>query len=93
MVLNGLCISVRMASTGTSPAPRTVPCMLQLFQGDTNRRIAETPMNQVSSRSHCIFTVHLEARKVARLRGLSVSFRRCKGPWQSPLVGRFMPLR
>ena len=28
-----------------------------LFLGDTNRAICETPMNPVSSRSHCIFTV------------------------------------
>eukprot|EP00877_Chromochloris_zofingiensis_P015099 jgi/Chrzof1/9843/Cz04g18020.t1 len=34
-----------------------------LFLGDTNRTISETPMNQASSRSHCIFTVHIEARK------------------------------
>ena len=33
-----------------------------LFLGDTNRTIAETPMNPASSRSHCIFTVFLEAR-------------------------------
>ncbi|XP_052009385.1 kinesin-like protein KIF6 isoform X2 [Xyrauchen texanus] len=30
-----------------------------LFLGDTNRMIAETPMNQASTRSHCIFTIHL----------------------------------
>lgn len=36
---------------------------LQLFLGDTNRTISETPMNQASSRSHCIFTVYIEARK------------------------------
>ncbi|XP_041828622.1 kinesin-like protein KIF6 isoform X2 [Melanotaenia boesemani] len=34
-----------------------------LFQGDTNRMIAETPMNQASTRSHCIFTVHLCRRE------------------------------
>lgn len=38
-------------------------CCLQLFLGDTNRTISETPMNQASSRSHCIFTISLEARK------------------------------
>ena len=37
---------------------------MQLFLGDTNRTISETPMNMASSRSHCIFTLHLEARKV-----------------------------
>ncbi len=34
-----------------------------LFLGDTNRAIAETPMNLASSRSHCIFTVFVESRK------------------------------
>uniref|UniRef100_A0A665UYD5 Kinesin family member 6 n=1 Tax=Echeneis naucrates TaxID=173247 RepID=A0A665UYD5_ECHNA len=34
-----------------------------LFVGDTNRMIAETPMNQASTRSHCIFTVHLCRRE------------------------------
>ena len=34
-----------------------------LFLGDTNRMIAETPMNLASSRSHCVFTLHLEARR------------------------------
>jgi kinesin family protein 6/9 len=33
-----------------------------LFLGDTNRAIAETPMNLASSRSHCIFTISLETR-------------------------------
>ncbi|KAE9135028.1 Kinesin-like protein [Phytophthora fragariae] len=35
-----------------------------LFLGDTNRAVSETAMNLASSRSHCIFTVSLEARKV-----------------------------
>ncbi|XP_061751663.1 kinesin-like protein KIF6 isoform X3 [Nerophis ophidion] len=34
-----------------------------LFLGDTNRMIAENPMNQASTRSHCIFTVHLCMRE------------------------------
>nr|CCC91771.1 putative kinesin [Trypanosoma congolense IL3000] len=33
-----------------------------LFLGDTNRLYCETPMNKTSSRSHCVFTVYLEAR-------------------------------
>lgn len=33
-----------------------------LFVGDTNRMISETPMNMASSRSHCIFTVGVDAR-------------------------------
>lgn len=35
-----------------------------LFMGDTNRAIAETPMNMASSRSHCIFSLAIEARAV-----------------------------
>jgi kinesin family protein 6/9 len=34
-----------------------------LFIGDTNRIISSTPMNMASSRSHCIFTAHIVARK------------------------------
>lgn len=33
-----------------------------LFQGETNRSIAEHDMNKGSSRSHCIFTIYVEAR-------------------------------
>ena len=32
-----------------------------LFLGDTNRAIRETPMNLASTRSHCIFSISLEA--------------------------------
>mmetsp|Transcript_14140 Transcript_14140/g.47146 ORF Transcript_14140/g.47146 Transcript_14140/m.47146 type:complete len:765 (+) Transcript_14140:51-2345(+) len=34
-----------------------------LFVGDTNRMISETPMNLASSRSHCIFTISIDARR------------------------------
>tara|TARA_B100000683_G_scaffold121131_1_gene119084 strand:- start:1416 stop:3431 length:2016 start_codon:yes stop_codon:yes gene_type:complete len=33
-----------------------------LFVGDTNRAVAETPLNMASSRSHCIFTVIITRR-------------------------------
>ncbi|GFH05643.1 kinesin-like protein [Haematococcus lacustris] len=39
-----------------------------LFLGDTNRTISETPMNMASSRSHCIFSIYVEARR-GRLTG------------------------
>ncbi|KAK7142822.1 hypothetical protein R3I94_012239 [Phoxinus phoxinus] len=35
-----------------------------LFLGDTNRMIAETPMNEASTRSHCIFTIHLCSKEL-----------------------------
>lgn len=34
-----------------------------LFMGDTNRAIASTSMNEASSRSHCIFSLSVEARE------------------------------
>ncbi|NXO57844.1 KIF6 protein, partial [Aramus guarauna] len=34
-----------------------------LFLGDTNRMIAETPTNQASTRSHCIFTIHISSKE------------------------------
>ncbi|KFU84704.1 Kinesin-like KIF6, partial [Chaetura pelagica] len=34
-----------------------------LFLGDTNRMIAETPMNEASTRSHCIFTIHISSKE------------------------------
>lgn len=33
-----------------------------LFVGDTNRAVAETPLNMASSRSHCVFTVIITRR-------------------------------
>eukprot|EP01135_Chromosphaera_perkinsii_P002730 Nk52_evm98s226 gene=Nk52_evmTU98s226 len=34
-----------------------------LFLGETNRMVAETPMNLASSRSHCIFTIYISSRE------------------------------
>lgn len=33
-----------------------------LFEGETNRTISEHKLNKTSSRSHCLFTIHLETR-------------------------------
>jgi len=44
------------------PADSEEDALNLLFMGDTNRAIAETPMNMASSRSHCIFTISLECR-------------------------------
>ena len=33
-----------------------------LFEGDTNRNIAEHKLNKNSTRSHCIYTILLEIR-------------------------------
>jgi kinesin family protein 6/9 len=34
-----------------------------LFLGDTNRMIAETPMNMASTRSHCLFSIYVTSRQ------------------------------
>lgn len=34
-----------------------------LFIGDTNRVVSETPKNDASTRSHCIFMIMIEGRK------------------------------
>lgn len=36
------------------------PAVCLLLQGDMNRKIAEHALNTHSSRSHCIFTIHVE---------------------------------
>ena len=33
-----------------------------IFEGETNRTIREHKLNKLSSRSHCVFTIHLEIR-------------------------------
>lgn len=35
-----------------------------LFIGDTNRVVSETPKNDASTRSHCIFVIQIEAQKL-----------------------------
>ena len=35
-----------------------------LFIGDTNRVVSETPKNDQSTRSHCIFIIQIEAQKL-----------------------------
>lgn len=37
--------------------------MQLLYMGDHNRIVAETPMNEASTRSHCVFTIHLNIRE------------------------------
>lgn len=44
------------------PADSEKDALELLFIGDTNRAVAETPMNLASSRSHCIFTISIEGR-------------------------------
>lgn len=43
-----------------------------MFEGETNRVICEHELNSVSSRSHCIFTIHLESRSRVESTGQTV---------------------
>ncbi|KAG8470575.1 hypothetical protein KFE25_008996 [Diacronema lutheri] len=54
---------VHTRNLGVHPARSEEDALNLLFIGDTNRMIAETPMNMASSRSHCIFTMQIETRK------------------------------
>jgi Kinesin motor domain len=60
------------------------PALLQLFLADTNRVTSETPMNLASSRSHCLFTITIEARQVgaAELRVCNRSSEHFIATWQ-----------
>lgn len=54
-----------LSCSGSSVLPLTWYCSMPptvclLLQGDTNRKIAEHALNTHSSRSHCIFTIHVE---------------------------------
>lgn len=45
------------------PVARTEQDALRLlFEGDVNRAVAEHQLNAASTRSHCIFTLHIERR-------------------------------
>ncbi|XP_046848638.1 kinesin-like protein KIF6 isoform X2 [Xenia sp. Carnegie-2017] len=55
--------SISLKNLSLHPANNEEEALNLLFLGDTNRMIAETPMNQASTRSHCIFTIHISSRE------------------------------
>jgi len=55
---------VHLRGLGCHVAASEEEALSLLFVGDTNRAVCETAMNAASSRSHCVFTVHVEARPV-----------------------------
>ncbi|KAH0793513.1 Kinesin-like protein KIF6 [Histomonas meleagridis] len=59
MVIDGPKVSYPLV-----PCPNDETAFSNLFLGETNRAIAATASNDVSSRSHCIFTFYLEAKNV-----------------------------
>ncbi|KAK4473269.1 hypothetical protein MN116_004439 [Schistosoma mekongi] len=54
--------TVHLKNLSIHTASTTDEALNLLFIGDTNRIIAETPMNQASTRSHCIFTMHITSK-------------------------------
>lgn len=54
---------VHLKNLSMTPVASEEEALNALFLGDTNRMIAETPMNMASTRSHCIFTIHVTSRE------------------------------
>ncbi|KAJ3411076.1 Kinesin- protein 6 [Chytridiales sp. JEL 0842] len=54
--------NIHLSNLGLHKATTEEEALNLLFLGDTNRMIAETPSNPASSRSHCIFIIHLTTR-------------------------------
>ena len=65
--------NIHLRNLSTHQANNEEESLNLLFLGDTNRMIAETPMNQASTRSHCIFTIHVTSREAG-----SATIRRSK---------------
>ncbi|XP_066275394.1 kinesin-like protein KIF3C [Branchiostoma lanceolatum] len=53
---------VRNLSTHLASTERVAQSLL--LQGQANRKVAETPMNRRSSRSHAVFTIQLQAKEI-----------------------------
>lgn len=53
---------IRMKGLSMQVCPNEEEALNMLFEGDTNRTISEHRLNKQSSRSHCIFTIHIESK-------------------------------
>jgi kinesin family protein 6/9 len=56
--------NILFKNLGELPATTVDEALNLLFIGDTNRIICETPSNDVSSRSHCIFQINIESKQI-----------------------------
>jgi hypothetical protein len=56
--------NMQLSNIKALPVSTREDALNHLFVGDTNRMICETANNDLSSRSHCIFTVEIEARQL-----------------------------
>jgi kinesin family protein 6/9 len=54
--------NIQVRGLSTPVAGTEEEALHTFFQGDTNRHVAEHALNKGSTRSHCIFTIHVESR-------------------------------
>jgi len=55
--------NIHLRNLSVNMAQKEEDALNLLFLGDTNRVVAETPMNDVSTRSHCMFIMWIESTK------------------------------
>lgn len=55
--------NIHLRNLSVNMAQKEEDALNLLFLGDTNRVVAETPMNDVSTRSHCMFIMWVESTK------------------------------
>ena len=60
--------AIHLSGLGELPVTTVDEALNLLFVGDTNRMVCETPSNDASSRSHCIFTINVETRDTTHSR-------------------------
>eukprot|EP00835_Amoeboradix_gromovi_P002145 NODE_115_length_19014_cov_0.489664.p2 type:complete len:630 gc:universal NODE_115_length_19014_cov_0.489664:10587-8698(-) len=60
--------SFHLRNLAIMPCHSVEDAMNLLFLGDTNKMMAETPSNPQSSRSHCVFTIHVTRFEVGSLK-------------------------
>lgn len=56
--------NVQVLNLNSLPTATREQALNHLFVGDTNRMICETANNLLSSRSHCVFTVYVQAQAI-----------------------------
>lgn len=61
-ITEGPNLEVRVRNLSLHLAASEEVAMSLLFQGSTCRKVAETSMNQCSSRSHSVFTLYLTSK-------------------------------
>jgi kinesin family protein 6/9 len=54
--------NVKVKGLSMHPCTTEEEALNMLFEGETNRTICQHELNKQSSRSHCIFTVHIESK-------------------------------